>query len=58
MKFKLKIKDFNGKLETKEIVLRDIDHFEAQRKYPSKSIKNKKIYSRKEKYKKNFRDEI
>lgn len=57
---KVKIKDFNGKVDEKEVTVPSKDHLQAQIKYPSTQIKPKKgkgSFKRKNKYNKGEDDE-
>jgi len=56
MKQQIKIKQ-GDKVITGETNLRDEDHLKACIKYPSLVFKNKKRYSRKEKYKRDYKEE-
>lgn len=54
MKTKIKIKDFSGKESEIAATIRDIDHLEAQKRYKKIVFKNKKVYCRKQKHRKNY----
>ena len=55
MKKKIKLKDnINNKVIESEVEIPAKDHLEAQKKFPAVVFKNKKAYTRKEKYKKDF----
>lgn len=52
MKRKIKITDnITGKVEEHEYTVRNLDHFEVQRKTRANIFKNKKLYTRKRKHK-------
>jgi stalled ribosome alternative rescue factor ArfA len=55
MERKVKLTSVDGTVKEGKVIIRDKDHFEAQQKFPSRSIPPKKgkgsTYSRKEKHK-------
>ena len=55
MKRKIKVVDkVTGKVEEHEFEIRNLDHFEVQRKTRANIFKNKKAYTRKRKHKNKF----
>ena len=56
MKQKIRVIDNTGKnskvVIEKEVKIRDLDHFASQLKYRATVTRNKKVYTRKKKYKK------
>jgi len=55
MKRKIKVVDkVSGKVEEHEFEVRNLDHFEVQRRTRANIFKNKKAYTRKIKHRKKF----
>lgn len=55
MKRKIKVVDkVSGKIEEHEFEVRNLDHFEVQRRTRANIFKNKKAYTRKKKHKNKF----
>ena len=60
MKKKIKVIDkINNKVINKEIIIRDLDHFESQKKFKSQVYTDKtKVIPRKQKYKPKVGDDV